>query len=59
MSLGEILRSVLEVAVVIFTVWALFHEERFADFEEKIITRFKRKKLKVIKGDFSANYRRT
>ena len=50
MSLGDILRSIFEIALVVFTLWAVFNEDKFIVFEEKIVARFRRKKFKVIKG---------
>ncbi len=58
MSFGDVLRSIIEIAVVFFVVWALFHEERFADFEEKLFCRFRRKKLKLVKQNYRSDYER-
>lgn len=53
--MNAVIISVLEVLVVGFTVWALFHEDRFADFEERLIARVRRGKLKVVKGSKCAD----
>lgn len=50
MSIGDIIRSILEFAAVIFVVWGLFHEDKFIKFEEKLFAQIRRNKFKVIKG---------
>lgn len=47
--MNAVIISILEVLVVGFTVWALFHEDRFADFEDRLFARIRRSKLKVAK----------
>ena len=49
--MNAVIISILEVLVVGFTVWALFHEDRFADFEERLFARIRRSKLKVVKSN--------
>ncbi|MCQ2455043.1 MAG: hypothetical protein MJ090_02720 [Clostridia bacterium] len=49
MSFIQILSTVFEFLLVSFTVWAVFHEDRFIAFEEKIMADLRRKKLKVVK----------
>jgi len=53
MSIGDIIRSFLELAAIIFVVWGLFHEDKFIKFEEKLFARIRRKRFKVIKGNVS------
>ena len=48
--MNAVIISILEVLVVGFTVWALFHEDRFADFEDRLFARIRRSKLKVVKS---------
>ena len=50
MSLGSTLLTIFEVALVAFTIWAVFHESLFVEFEEKLVAHFRRRKFKVIKG---------
>lgn len=50
MSFVHIIRTVLEAAVIIFTLWAVFHEDRFVAFEDRIFARFRRRRLKVVSG---------
>lgn len=47
MSFWDIVVSVLEVAAVVFTIWAVFHENKFIAFEEKIVCKFRRKRLRI------------
>ena len=53
MNLGQILRTVFEMALIGVTLWAVFHEDIFVAFEERIAAAFKRRKLKVIDRSFS------
>ena len=48
MSIWGIIRTIFEVALVSVTLWAVFHEDRLADFEERVIARLRRRKFKVI-----------
>ena len=53
-KMNAVIISVLEVLVVSFTVWALFHEDRLADFEDRFFARIRRSRLKVVKGNHHA-----
>ena len=48
--MGAVIISVLEVLAVGFTVWALFNEQRFVEFEDRVKVYLRRKGFKVIKG---------
>ncbi len=50
MNLQSILLTIFEMALVGFAIWAVFNEQRFVVFEERFIARFRRRKLKVIRG---------
>ncbi len=50
MSLGMILTSVLELAAVVFVLWAVLNEDRFAAVERRIIAKIRRRRLKVHNG---------
>lgn len=50
MNLSQVIRTVFEIVLVVFAVWAVFHEDIFIDFEERLISGFKRRRLNVIKG---------
>lgn len=58
MSFGMIIRTVFEFAAVVFVLWAVFHEDRFATFERRIIAQLRRRRLRTVKGgaDFSGSY---
>lgn len=49
MSFGMAMRSLFEVALVAFTLWALFHEDRIAAMEDRFFARCRRKRLTLVK----------
>ena len=48
MSFADVLKSLFEVGLVSFTIWSLFHEDKYIAFEEKILCKIKRNKLKTV-----------
>ena len=48
MSFDQIIRTIFEIALIAVTLWAIFHEDIFVAFEERIVAAFKRKRFKVI-----------
>lgn len=50
MSFGMIVRTVFEMALIGFTLWAVFHEDRFAAFEQRLFARLRRRRLRVVRG---------
>ena len=48
MNFAQIIRTVFEIVLIGFTLWAVFHEDIFVAFEERIVAAFKRRRLKVI-----------
>ncbi len=50
MSFGDTLLTLFEIALVAGTIWAVFHEDIFVDFEERLAARFRRRRFKVIEG---------
>ena len=50
MNLQGALLTVFEAALVAFAVWAVFHEDRFIAFEERVAAHFRRRRFKVITG---------
>lgn len=48
--MNAVVISIIEVLVVGFTVWALFNEQRFINFEDRAKQYLRRKGFKVIKG---------
>lgn len=53
--MNALIISVLEVLMVMFTVWCLFNEKKLVAFEKRIIRAVRRRKLKVIKGGKNVN----
>lgn len=51
MTVSMILKTVFEFALVCFTLWALFHEDRFAAFERRLACALRRRSLKVVQGN--------
>ena len=51
MNLQGTLLTIFEMALVAFAIWAVFHEDRFIAFEERIAARFRRRRFKVIQGN--------
>lgn len=51
MNLTGTLLTIFEIAIVAFVIWAVFHEDRFVAFEERIGAHFRRRRFKVIKGN--------
>ena len=50
MNLSSPLFTIFEIALTAFVIWALFNEDRFIAFEERIAARFQRRRFRVIKG---------
>lgn len=50
MSFSAVISTIFEVSLVLFTLWAVFHEDRFIALENRIAARFRRRRLKVIHG---------
>ena len=50
MNFADALLTIFEIALVAFTIWAVFHEDLFIDFEERLFARLRRRKFKVIRG---------
>lgn len=50
MNLQNTLLTFFEIALVAFAVWAVFHEDIFIEFEQRLVSRFRRRRLKVIRG---------
>ncbi len=51
MSFADILKTCFEFILVSFTVWAVFHEDKFIIFEEKLFSNIKRRKLVLVKSE--------
>ena len=55
MDFASTLITLFEIAMVGFVVWGVFHEDRFIKFEDRVVARFRRRKLKVIEGGSKVN----
>ena len=53
--MNAVVISIIEVLVVGFTVWALFNEQRFIEFEDRAKQYLRRKGFKVVKGGKKAD----
>ena len=51
MNFTGTLLTIFEIALVAFVIWAVFHEDRFIAFEERVVAHFRRRRFKVIKGN--------
>lgn len=51
MSLSGSILTIFEMALVAFAIWSVFNEKRFIAFEERILSKIRRNRLKVIKGN--------
>ncbi len=54
MSTIDMLRTFFELVAVLSVLWAVFHEDKFIAFEEKLLCFVKRRKLKIAKKEDSA-----
>jgi len=43
------LSTIFEAALVIAVFWGIFHEDTLINFEKRIISYFRRKKLKLVR----------
>lgn len=50
MSFADALRTLFEIALVLLVIWSIFNENRLIAFEERIFSRFRRRRLHIIKG---------
>lgn len=50
MTTAMIIRSIFEVALILFTILAVLHEDRIAAQEKRLLAAIRRRKLKLIKG---------
>ncbi|MCQ2448640.1 MAG: hypothetical protein MJ132_00415 [Clostridia bacterium] len=50
MTLGMILKTLFEFALIVGTLWAVLHEDKFAAAEARFFARLRRRKFKVVKG---------
>lgn len=51
MTFIDTIKTLLEIAVAAFIIWGIFNEKRLVAFERKILSHFRRKRLRVIKSN--------
>ena len=51
MTVSIIFSTIFEAALVGFGVWALFNEDKFIAFEERLVAAIRRRRLKVRRAD--------
>ena len=51
MTLIDILRTLLEIVMVVLLVWCVFNEDRLVAFENKCLCLLRRKRLRVVKAN--------
>ena len=51
MTVSIFLKTLFEVALVAFALWALFNEDKFIAFEEKIKAKLRRRRLRVVRQE--------
>ncbi len=49
MTLGMVMRTIFEAAMVLFVIWGIFHEDRLIAFERNLVAHLRRRKLRVVK----------
>ena len=50
-----VLTTIFELALVITVFWAVFHEDSLIAFENRVVSFFRRRRLKVVKKSASAS----
>lgn len=50
MSFIDIIKTIFEFLLVVGTLWAVLHEDRFIKFERRIKAFIRRKRIKAVKG---------
>ena len=51
MTFSQSLITIFEVAMVALVIWCIFHEDRLVAFEERLLSRFRRKQLHIVKRE--------
>ena len=48
MTISMLLRTFFEIILFVAVIWCIFHEDRLAAFEKRILCNIKRRRLKVV-----------
>ena len=57
MTFSQTLITIFEIIMVVAVFWCIFHEDRLINFEEKLLSRMRRKRLRVVKAKNSAQFK--
>ncbi|MEE1161382.1 MAG: hypothetical protein U0K70_04915 [Acutalibacteraceae bacterium] len=49
MTISMLLRTFFEIILFVAVIWCIFHEDRLAAFEKRILCNIKRRRLKVVR----------
>ena len=49
MSFLHLLQTIFELSVIVFIVWGFFNEDKFICFEKRLLSSFRRRRLKVVR----------
>lgn len=50
MTFAMLLRTLFEILLFTAVIWGIFHEDRLAAFEKRLLCNFKRRRLKVVRS---------
>ncbi|MEE1239086.1 MAG: hypothetical protein UHO61_04090 [Acutalibacteraceae bacterium] len=50
MTFAMLLRTFFEILLFAAVIWGIFHEDRLAAFEKRIICNLRRRKLRVVRS---------
>lgn len=50
MTLAMLLRTLFEILLFVAVIWGIFHEDRLAAFEKRLICNLRRRRLKVVRS---------
>lgn len=50
MTFSQTLTTIFEILMVVAVIWCIFHEDRLVAFEERLLSRIRRKRLRVVKS---------
>lgn len=50
MTFAMLLRTLFEILLFIAVIWGIFHEDRLAAFEKRLICNLRRRRLKVVRS---------
>lgn len=59
MSFIDVIKTIFEFLLVVGTLWAVLHEDKFIKLERRIKAFIRRKKIKAVKGGKASVCRQT